>query len=169
VHDDLLSETVQRIQKGVDSYVDRGPGTLRSWCFKIADRVVLDLWRGRLHSIQDGLVGQPELVSFAEIEERFTQDCMVRDDTDYTAIVSSSTASSPIISERAKVLWEAFESLTSVDQAIIWCRAVHDDPDAYIAHITGKPPEHIRKLRSKALKKLRKRFERLLEARRLAS
>jgi DNA-directed RNA polymerase specialized sigma24 family protein len=39
VCDDLLGEALQRIQKGIDKYVDQGPGKLRSWCIKIADRV----------------------------------------------------------------------------------------------------------------------------------
>ena len=170
VCDDVLSEAVQRIQKGIDTYVDRGPGKLVSWCIKIADRVVHDLWRGRLHDLQDGSSDATELVSFEEIEERYGAGVVVGDEADYSAIVfPTGEGDSRMVSERAGLLWEAFASLNDIDQAVIWCKMVHGDSDAYVAEITNKPVDHVRKIRDKAVKKLRKRFERLLEKERLAS
>lgn len=170
VCDDLLSETIERIQRGIDTYVDRGPGKLRSWCIKIADRVLHDLWRGRLHDLQDGSPDATELVSFDEIEERYGAGLVARDEVDYSAIVVPTGEGDPsIVSERARLLWEAFESLSDIDKAVIWCKTVQGDSDAYVAEITGKPVDHVRKIREKAVKKLRKNFDRLLEERRLAS
>lgn len=170
VCDDLLSVALGSIQKGIDKYVDRGPGKLRSWCIKIADRVVKDLCRGRLYDVQGGLPDATELVSFDEIEERYGAGLVAGDKVDYGAIVIPDGEGDPrVASERARLLWEAFESLTDVDQTIIWCKMVQGDSDASVAEITGKPEDHVRKVREKAVKKLRKRFDRLLEERRLAS
>lgn len=167
---DLLSVALRRIQKGIDGYVDQGPGKFRSWFTKIADRVVKDLWRGRLHDVQSGSPDAVELVSFDEIQERYGAGRIARDEPDYAAIVVPSGEGDPrIVSERAVGLWEAFESLSDVDQAVIWCKMVQGDSDAYVAEITGKHVDHIRKIREKAVKRLRKRFDRLLEERRLAS
>lgn len=170
VRDDLLSETIERIQKGIDTYVDRGSSKLRSWCVKIADRVLHDFWRGRLRDLQDGSPDATELVSFDEIEERYGARAEAADDIDYSAIVFPSGEADPrVVSERARILWDAFELLSAIDRAVIWCKMVQGDSDAYVARITGKPVDHVRKIRAKAVMKLRKRFDRLLEERRLAS
>jgi RNA polymerase sigma factor (sigma-70 family) len=170
VCDDLLSVALERIQRGIDEYADQGPGKLRSWCIKIADRVVKDLWRGRLYHAQDGSPEATELVSFDEIEERYGVGLVVRDEADYAAVVvPAGEGDRRVVSERAQVLWEAFELLSDIDQAVIWCKMVQGDSDAYVAEITGKPVDHVRKIREKAVKKLRKRFDRLLRERRLAS
>lgn len=169
VCDDLLTETIERIQKGIDTYVDGGPGKLRSWCIKIADRVLHDLWRGRLHDLQDGSPGATELVSFEEVEKRYGAGLVAALEADYSAVVGPTREGDPrVVSERARLIWQAFESLSAIDRAVIWCKMVQGDSDAYVAEITGKPVDHVRKIRDKAVKKLRKRFDRLLEERRLA-
>jgi RNA polymerase sigma factor (sigma-70 family) len=170
VCDDLLSVALERIQNGIDGYVDRGPGKLRSWSIKIADRVVKDLWRGRLHDIQDPSPDATELVSFDEIQERYGAGLIAGDEADYAAIVVPTSEGDPHNgSDRARVLWEAFESLGDIDQVVIWCRMVQGDSDAYVAAITGKPVDHVRKIRAKAVQKLHTRFDHLLEERRRAS
>lgn len=170
VCDDLLSLVLERIQRGIDQYVDQGPGTLRSWCIKVADRVVNDLWRGRLSVIKDGAPNATELVSFDEIEERYGAGPVRSDKADYVAILVPAGEGEPrTTSARARKLWEAFESLSDIDQVVIWCKMVHGDSDAYVAEITSRPVDHVRKIRDKAVKKLRKRFGLLLEERRLAS
>lgn len=174
VCDDLLSEALRRIEKGIDGYVDQGPGKLRSWCFKTAQRAIDDFWRGRLSFEKERTVTGAELVSFDEIEERYGTGLVLDDSTDALAIsVASVTPGDGADRLRqgidSQALYQAFMTLPEVDQAVIWCKMVHGDSDKYVAHITGKPEDHVRKIRGKAVGKLLKRYDRAMATRRQAS
>ena len=170
VCEDLLVEAILRIQKGVEKYVDRGPGKFRSWCLKIADRVVLDAWRGRFDFVPGGSPAMPELVSFDEITERYAAGEIPDDSDEAVALMVPGANHQPRpLTEREQVMRDAFDSLSSVDQAVLWCRIEHGDSDKDVAAITGKPVDHVRKIRDKAMKKLVKAFDRRMAVRRQAS
>lgn len=167
--DDLLSEAVARIQRGVDKYVDRGPGKLRSWCFAIAQSVLDDVRRGRLRHLQDETSDMTLLVSFEEVEERYGASPVGHSEAGLSdAEARCAVGDPPPFSDLSEVL-RAFSSLNDVDQAVIWCKVVQGDSDAYVAEITGKPVDHVRKIRLKAVNKLRKRVDQLLANKRQAS
>lgn len=168
--DDLVIETALRIQRGVEKYVDRGPGKFRSWCLKIADRTVLDARRGRLHLVPGASAGSNELVSFDEIAERYAlEDDPGASNPEELLTVISADRELRAPTERERAMREAFALLSDADQAVLWCSIVHGDSDKDVAAITGKPVDHVRKIRHKALGKLQKQFERQLTAQRRAS
>lgn len=170
VCEDLIAEAVVRIQRGVDKYVNRGPGTFRSWCLKIADRVMLDAWRGRLDFVPVGSPATLELVSFDEITERYAAGEISGDSDEATGLMVHGPDHEPrALTEREEAMREAFDSLSSIDQAVVWCRIEHGDSDKDVAAITGKPVDHVRKIRDKAMKKLVKAFDRRMAVRRQAS
>lgn len=162
VCEDLMSETELRIMNGVTRFEDRGPGSLRSWSFAVAENVIRDFRRGRLRAVSPHLAGAAELVSFEEVEERYSQGLAAGSNDDHDAITTPYPEKEPRPSARAVALGEAFDSLTATDQAIVWLRVVHEESDAEIAAITRTPRDHVRKMLYKAVKKLKKRFTRAL-------
>ena len=168
--DELLQLTMLRIQEKVEQFVPRGPRSFRSWCFKIAENLLGDAWRGRLPLIYDAAPGAPVLVPFDEIAERYAED-LVTGEGDEAKAITVAIPDTELLprSERDQALWEAFDSLTEVDRAVLWCRIVHDDSDERVAEIVGKPADHVRKILYKAVKKLGREFEKRLAKRRQAS
>lgn len=168
--DEVLQLTILRIQEKVEQFVPRGPRSFRSWCFKIADNFLKDAWRGRLPLVYNAAPGAPVLVPFDEIAERYGEGLVAADDDEAQALalVIPDTELLPK-GERDQVLWEAFDALSEVDQAVLWCRIVHDDSDERVAEIVGKPVDHVRKILYKAVKKLGRGFESRMAKRHQAS
>jgi DNA-directed RNA polymerase specialized sigma24 family protein len=165
--DEVLIETEWRVLKGISRYQDRGHGKLRSWCFKVAQRVLHDLWRGHAPFAPDGPSGAGELLSFDEIAEQYSVGSF--EDCESVVVKEVSTDAEPRpLTEREQVMREAFATLSEVDQSVLW-GGINGDTDAYLASNTGKPIEHVRKIRYKAQKKLIKAFESLMAKRHKAS
>ncbi|WP_310571226.1 sigma-70 family RNA polymerase sigma factor [Gemmatimonas sp.] len=165
--DDLLMKAALCIQRGVEKFKARGPKSFRSWCIKIADRVILDARRGRLGVVPPTGV---ELVSFDEMAERLLSDSAEASDPDGSPLSPDVDAEddSPR-SERKRIMRDAFASLSETDQTILWCTFINDDSDAQIAQYVAKPVDLVRKLRYKAKAKLAKAFMRRLPASQQAS
>jgi DNA-directed RNA polymerase specialized sigma24 family protein len=159
---------VMRIHRGAESFRDRGPGTFRSWCIKIAQRVLQDLWRGRLTELDGGLspkFGVTDLVPFEEIEARFGGGLVTGSFAEHEALCTRGPdEEEPTMSVEAQLAAEAFATLSSIDQTVLWCKVMHEDSDARVSEITGKPVDQVRKIRFKALDRLIRRFQRLMAA-----
>lgn len=172
VLDEVLLETEKRIQRGIQTFKDRGPGKLRSWCLKVTQRTLQDYWRGHAPFVQDGPGDAGELVSFDEIAEKYSLARVVGNLDDCQAIAGREADEYDDdprpLTEREQVIREAFDTLPDVDQVLIWGR-IDGDSDAYLASINGKPVDQVRKIRHKAISKLAKAFERLMASRRQVS
>jgi len=167
VRDDLAVELVLRVQTGIAKYTDRG-NSLRSWCFKIADRVILDFRRGRPVFGLRQAPAAVELVSFAEVEELLAA-APHDDDGDDDYPPAETRHGNPAVLSDGELAMQAFDSLNEIDRAILWGTLMNRDSDEYLAEVTGKPVDHIRKIRYKAIEKLRKAFDRLARGARRAS
>lgn len=155
--EDLLEETVVRIEKNLPRYEHRREGGFHSWCVKIAHNLCRSAFRVRAgHPTPD------ELVSFSELEERLESG---RSEDDWPVVLAPDE-DDPALSENEQIFNEAFGTLNEVDQAVIHFRHVAPVPDKQIAVMVGKPETQIRMIRDKAMKKLRRACERIRQQRR---
>jgi RNA polymerase sigma factor (sigma-70 family) len=170
VVDDVVLETVIRIQKGINHqrFCDRGPGKFRSWCVKIAQRTLQDYWRGHAPFVPAGPAGAGELLSFDEIAERYSEGLVSEASEDCELVAERNPDDDTALTEPQQVMREAFATLREVDQVLIWGR-INGDSDAYLASITGRPVDSVRKVWSKAVRKLSKVYDCLMAERRKAS
>jgi RNA polymerase sigma factor (sigma-70 family) len=147
--------------------VDRG-NTLKSWCLKIADRVILDYRRGRPVLGMRQAPRAVELVSFEEVAEILGTDPF-DDEVDLAGPAPEARDGHPQEPSHSELVVQAFDSLNEVDRTILWGTLVDGESDKYLAKVTGKPEDQIRKIRYKAIAKLRKAFDRLVLGARQAS
>ena len=154
--EDVYSEVVERIERNLGRFEYRKEGSFRSWYLRIAQNLCLSRHRGR-----KGEPAPHELLSFSELEQQLvapnvdTYDGSDPDDLPERAL-----------SPRESAVHDAFASLNAVDQAVIELNVITPTPDKQIAAIVEKPESQIRKIRNKALKKLRRAFERHIAAKR---
>lgn len=170
--EDLVQESVVRVQQHVHGFEARGDGSLRSWCFKIANNVVLDALRGRRCPVSGAATRSGdavELVSFDEVAERYLDDGPHAGEELDAFSAAAPDAEPAMLTPREQVMREAFESLSPVDQAVLWGTVVRGDSDQDIAGVVDKPVDHVRKIRHKALGKLGRAFRRLRDGLRRAS
>jgi RNA polymerase sigma factor (sigma-70 family) len=157
--DDLLQETMIKIQKGLARYEHRREGGFHSWCLKIAQRVCLDARR-----LRAGCPAPNDLLSFEEMEERLADEGAA----DTIPVEQAPWEDDQVVPDQLRIFREAFALLNAVDQAVIHLRHLAPEPltDALIALHVGKPASQIRMIRNKALQKLKRQCERLASGRR---
>jgi RNA polymerase sigma factor (sigma-70 family) len=143
--DDVFQKTVIAIEENLETYTHRREGGFRSWCFKIAQNKCISE-----HRVKSGHPSPAELLSFEEL-----QDIISVEMDDGGSVPRHPTA----MSEQKTDIRAAFEQLNPVDQAVIHLHSVSPVSDAEIAQQINKPVDHIRKIRNKALKKLKKLYE----------
>ncbi len=147
--EDIYQEAAIRIDKGLARYKHLREGGFHSWCVKIAQNLCLSA-----HRLKAGQPSPAELLSFEELEESIS------------ALGGEAGPDTPKTrtAREEDISW-AFSKLNPVDQAVIHLRFVSPIPDAEIGRRIKKPADQIRKIRNKAIKKL-KRFYQLAEAKR---
>lgn len=166
---DLLLEAVERIHKGIAGFFPRRSGALLSWCIKITDRVLQDFWRGRLEFLGGAPSGRAELVSFDEIADRCNLGHVAEESEDYQAIAAPRGTPRAVETAETRMIREAFDALNETHRAILWLTIVQGDSDAFIASVVGKPEDRVRKIRYKAIQRLKQEFEKCMALAREAS
>jgi RNA polymerase sigma factor (sigma-70 family) len=151
---DLLAETIVKIERNIHKYQHRHDGSFHSWCMKIAQNTCISARRGKASQIPAA-----ELLSFEDAEFLVAGNEIPAGPLDLTA--SSDSAEAPDQTEAEELFYEALATLNEVDQTVILLRYITPIPDVDIARRLEKPVDHIRKIRHKALKKLKRECDRL--------
>ncbi len=142
---DCLRVVEERILNSIHRFIPRREGSLKSWCVKIANHVVIDF----VESVErrpERLFATPE-----EIEEHLDERAWGTTDSEGEA-EPWLRARTP----REEEVHQAFARLTAAEQLVINLSVNTDWPDATIAPLIGRPPNHVRQFRARAIEKLRK-------------
>jgi RNA polymerase sigma factor (sigma-70 family) len=149
---DLFAVTSERILRYIGRFEDRGE-TLRSWSFKVAQNVVLARLRaGRRAAMED------DFLSFEDVAE----ELQILDAVDPADDgVSERASASGYGVEEAELVRTAFEKLTTRDQAVLDLTVTNDFPHVDVARIIGVEAPLVRKIRYKAIGRLKKKYQAL--------
>lgn len=150
--DDLFGIAQERILRFVGRY-DPRIGSLRSWSFRVAQRVALTRIRsGRRAALEDTFLSFEDVAEEVGLVQAEDQARELGDEV--IGPVTYRAADGDIV--RA-----ALEQLTDRDQAVLELTVLTDRPHEEVAQAIGVPTSRVRQIRYKAIARLKKKFDAL--------